>query len=131
MSNFLIIAAAGATFLAGPQTVLQPNDIVGHGIQLSVLDLERDFGHPYPLFRFEIGLDDFIECDPKSGNIGVFDEQGQLVFGTSIAQEFGSYSFSILEQYLSAAVFTFTCEAGPDELDPSYTIELWDYRRAP
>ncbi len=131
MSIFTILAAAAATFLAGPEIRLDPDDLEGFGIEFSVLDMEREFRHPYPLFIIEVGLNGFSECDVRSVSLDVFNEQGQQVFGTSVAEESGIYRFNIQEQYLTAAVLGIICDAGPDELDPTYIIELWNYRRAP
>lgn len=131
MSILAFLAAAGATFLAGPQTNLEPTDLEALGIELSVIDMEIELGHPYPLFLFEIGLEEFLGCETRSAGLDVFNEQGQHIFGTSIAEEYGIYRFNILEQFMAAAVFRITCDAGPDELNPSYIIELLDYRRAP
>ena len=46
MSILIILAAAGATFLAGPETNLEPEDLEVLGIELSVIDMEREVGHP-------------------------------------------------------------------------------------
>ena len=82
MSLLIFMTAAGAAFLAGPETTLQPEDLAPLGIELSVTDMEREHLHPYPLFLFEIALDGFTECDSPAANLDVFNEQGQLLFGS-------------------------------------------------
>ncbi|MBL4573430.1 MAG: hypothetical protein JKY86_10210 [Gammaproteobacteria bacterium] len=131
MSISLVIAAAGATFIGGLQTQLSPAEVENLDIVISAVDAEKEHRHPYPLFLFEVDLSQFDACILRGVWIQFFNDQGQQVFSSSIEAEFGLYHFQILEEYLDAATLGITCDAGPDALDPSYTIDLREYGRAP
>ena len=131
MSIFLAIAAAGATYIGGLQIQLSPAEAEELDIMISAVDTKKEYQHPYPLFLFEIDLNQFDACILRSVWIQFFNEQGQQVFGSSIEAEFGLYHFQLLEEYLDAATLGITCDAGPVALDSSYTIDLREYGRAP
>ena len=131
MSNLLILAMAGATFIGGLQTPLQPAGAEDLGIIISAIDSEKVFQHPYPVFLFEVDLSNFDACMLRSVGVNFFDDAGQLVYASSIGEEFGHYNFQLLEDFLDNAKLLVTCDAGPDALDPSYVIELGEYSRFP
>lgn len=131
MSTFLAFAAAGATFIGGLTTQLSPIEADGLNILVSAVDAEVELQHPYPLFLFEVNLRQFNACELRGVSIQIFNDQGQHAFGSNIAEEFGLYHFQILESFLDEATLAITCNAGPDALDPSYTIQLREYGRAP
>jgi len=131
LSIFLAFAAAGATFISGLQTQLSPDEAEDLNIMISAVDSEKEHRHPYPLFLFEVDLNQFDTCNLKGVWVQFFNEEGHMVFGSSIEAEFGLYHFQILEEFLDSATLGITCDAGPDALDPSYTIQLREYGQAP
>lgn len=131
MSILLTIAAAGATYIGGLQTQLSPAEAEDLAIMISAVDTEKEYQHPYPLFLFEVDLNQFDACIIRGVWIQFFNEQGQQVFGSSIEAKFGQYHFQLLEEYLDAATLGITCDTGPDTLDTSYTIDLREFGRAP
>ncbi len=131
MSIFLAIAAAGATFIGGLQTPLSLVEADELEIIVSAVDAEQEHRHPYPLFFFEVDLKQFDACILRSAWIQLFNEQEQVIFSSSIEAEFGLYHFQLLKEYLDGATLGITCDAGPDALDPSYTVDLRDYVQPP
>lgn len=131
MSTFLVLAMAAVTHMTGLQTSLQPSEAEEINIEISVIDLEKEARHPYPLFLFEVNLSQFDVCKLRGVWIQLINHEDQLVFTSSIGEESGLYYFQLLEQYLNGATLGITCDAGPDTLDPSYTIDLREYGRTP
>lgn len=131
MSIFLAFAAAGATFIGGIQNQLTPAETEDLNILISAVDAEKEHRHPYPLFLFEVDLSQFNDCDLRGVWIALFNDQGQQAFGSNIEAEFGLYHFQISGEFLDTSTLGITCNAGPDTMDPSYTIELREYGRAP
>ncbi len=124
------MAAAGATFISGVTTELSPVEAVDLNIGVSVLDLEREQEHPYPLFLFNVDLSEMNACSIRGVWLRIINNQDQLVFGSSIAEDLGGYTFQIIGDYLAGATLGITCDEGPDRLDSSYTIKLQNYARA-
>ena len=131
MSILLILAMAGATYIGGLQNQLQPSEAEELGIEISAINLEKEFQHPYALFSFEVDLSEFSACDLRNVGVQILDDAGQVVFVSSISEEFGTYHFLLLADYLDTANLSVTCDAGPDALDPSYVIRLLEYDRPP
>jgi hypothetical protein len=131
MSIFIAIAAAGATYMTGLQTALQPSEAEALGIEISATNLAEEARHPYPLYTYEVDLSQFSDCPIRGVWVQFFNDRDELVFSASIQQEFGVYHFVLLEEYQSASTLGITCDAGPDALDPSYTIELREYSLLP
>ncbi len=131
MSILLVLATAGATYIGGLQTPLQLSEAEELGIQITATDLEAEVQHPHPLFLFRIDLENFHACDAAAVGIHFSNQDGELIFAASLSEALGSYHFQILEQYLNTATLTVTCDAGPEALDSSYTINLRGYSQAP
>ncbi len=131
MSIFLAIAATGITYLSGQDIQLTPSEASDRGIDVSVTNLEAEYQHPYPLFLFNIDLRNFDQCVIRDVSIEIGNNQGQLVFASGINGQSGIYTFQLIEMYLNSAALAVHCDAEPDALDPSYTIELGSYRRTP
>ncbi|MCI5107384.1 MAG: hypothetical protein MRY76_11770 [Pseudomonadales bacterium] len=127
MSIFIAIAAAGATYMTGLQTALQPSEAEALGIEISVTNLAEEARHPYPLYTYEVDLSQFSECPVRGVWVQFSNDRDELVFSASIQEEFGVYHFLLLEEFHSASSLGITCDAGPDALDPSYRIELHAY----
>ncbi len=131
MITLLILAMAGATYLDGLRTPLQPSEAEDLGILISAIDTEKVYQHPYPLFLFEVEFRDFDACKLTNVGVIVFNEAGQQVFGSTIGEESGQYHFQLFKDYLINAELIVTCDAGPDALDPSFVIDLGHYDQSP
>lgn len=131
MSILLILAMAGATYIGGLQNQLQPSEAEDLGIEISVVNLEKEHRHPYPLFLFEVDLSEFDACHLRGVIVQIFNDAGQVVFSSGVSEEFSIYHFQLLGDYLDTADLLVSCDAGPDALDPSYVIRLQEYGQAP
>lgn len=131
MSLLLTIAAAGATYLSGPETLLTPVEAEEINIKVSVLDLAAEHQHPYPLFLFNVNLNEFNQCVLRDVSIRISNESGELIFASGISEIAGEYHFQLLGEYLHSALLGIHCDDGSDSLDRRYNIELGDYVQAP
>ena len=127
MKILLIVAAAGATWLGGLRTPLLPSEAEELGIMVTATNLEDEHYHPYPQYSFQVELNEFAACRLRGVWISVSNDNDQLLFSSRIQEEFGRYNFQLLEDFLATATLGITCDAGPDALDPGYTIELGAY----
>ena len=131
MSIFLAFAAAGATFIGGLETQLSATEADDLRITISAVNAEKEFEHPYPLFYFEMDLSQFYACNLRAVWINISNDRREHVFGATIEEDFGKYRFQILEEMMHNATLGITCDAGPNAMDPSYTIKLREYTIAP
>lgn len=131
MSLFLAIAAAGITYLSGPETLLTPDEAEAINIKVSVLDLATEHLYPYPLFLFNMDLKEFNQCSLTDVSIEISNESGHLVFASGISDNSGEYHFQLIGEYLNSASLALICDAGPDTLGQRYIIELGTYVQVP
>ena len=127
MKILLIIAAAGATWLGGQRTPLSPLEAEDLGINITAVNHEEESDHPYPQYAFVVELGQFDACKLGGVWVSILNDSDQLVYSASIQGESGRYSFQLLEEFLATATLGIICDAGPDVLDPGYTIELGGY----
>lgn len=130
MNILLAFAAAGATYITGLQTEISAAEAEQLNIAISVIDMEKEYLHPYPLYLFDVDLEDFDACVVQAVWIQFFNEDGQLAFASNIEGNDGRHSFQILAEYLDTAGLGITCDSGPDTMNPSYIVNLRQYGRA-
>ena len=132
MSLLLIMAAAGATFIAGTHTNLSAEEARDLGIELLARNFEYELmDEPSPLF-FRLDLSSFDVCKIRDVGIDVQDSSGTNIFGTTISRFNGPiYTFRLDRRYLNSTDMAIACDDGPDVLDRVYLFKLWDLLQEP
>ncbi len=123
MSILLAVAAAGITYISDPEIELTPSEAVDIGIQVSAVDLEAEYLHPYPLFLVNVNLSNFDLCAVRDVTIEFGDALGQLVFASSLGARSSEYTFQLQGRYMDLAKLAVQCESGPDDQGMRYLIE--------
>lgn len=132
MSFLLILATAGATYIAHPRTTLDAQEIIDLGIVASAHNFEYELQDaPSPLF-VNLELSGFTACQIKGVEINVIDEVGTTMFGSLIAANRGNtYTFRMEREYLNSTRLVIICNAVPTQLEHAYRLKLGDIIKAP
>lgn len=131
MISFPAIMAAGATFIGAAQIELSREEAASLDIELSAINTQAEFLHPYPVILFGLDLNAFDACKLDGVAVQFFNEAGELVFSSSIAGIANSYTFQLLEDYLHSASLLIGCNTGPDRLGYQYLLKLIGYTQIP
>jgi hypothetical protein len=125
MSIFLAIAAAGVTYMSGPMTTLDAQEVQNLGINITAQNYNRELTvDPGPLF-FQIDLAEFRACRLRGLGLNVRDENGTEIFGASINDAGGRlFPFRLAEIHVDSTTIAISCDSGPDRLDQVYLFEL-------
>lgn len=132
MKILLIIAAAGVTYMTGPRTTLDAQEVGNLGIRIDVQNYNRELTvEPGPLF-FRIDLSAFTTCKVRDLELNTTDLSGRTIFGATISSYNGFiYPFRLAEEHVDYSTIGIACDSGPDVLDHVYFFELGDVVNAP
>ena len=132
MSILLILAAAGATYISNPRTTLDAQEAIDLGIVISAHNFDYEvMDAPAPLF-LTLELSNFKACQIRDVGIDVKDENGNVQYGSSIANQNGTtYPFRLERRFLEFSEMAIVCHSGPQTLDYVYLFDLGELVHAP
>lgn len=132
MSYLLILAAAGAAYIANPRTTLDAQEAADLGIAISAHNFNYEvMDAPAPLF-ITLELSGFTACQIKDVGIEAKDADGVTQYGSSIANQNGTtYSFRLERSYLEYSDMAIMCYSGPQTLNYVYLFNLGELVQTP
>lgn len=129
--GYILILAAGATFLTGPKTDLTAVEASDLGIEIVARNFDYELmDEPAPLF-LQLQLSGFTACQVRSVDIDALNESGTLVYGSSIAKAIGQvYAFRLDREYLDFTQMAISCDSSPTVNNHVYLFNLGELVQA-
>lgn len=109
-----------------PITELSSEQVEEFGIVITAQNLSGGLLTPGSPVYISIDLARFDTCEVRDVYILIYDADGAILLGTSIALFNGKYQFQVQEEYLSTGKLGISCDLGPDSLGHNYSLGLRD-----